>query len=172
MSTSVKNELDAFGKYIVQQSRSNLTKAKKKDRGNLYKSIGYDVKVSKNSFELSFSMEDYGKFVDKGVKGVNSSTKAPNSPYKFGTGSGAKGGLTKGIDAWVQRKRFQFRDKKGKFLSYQSTAFIIRRSIWFTGIRTTNFFYRPFELAFKRLPDDLVEAFGLTVDKLLKTSIK
>jgi len=80
--------------------------------------------------------------------------------------------LTKGIDAWVQRKRFQFKDKKGKFLSYQSTAFIIRRSIWFTGIRTTNFFERPFELAFKRLPDELIKAYGLTVDKLLKTSLK
>lgn len=172
MSSNVKNELDKFGKYIVQQSRSNLTKAKKKDRGNLYKSIGYDVKVNKNSFELSFSMEDYGKFVDKGVRGVNSSAKAPNSPYKFGSGSGAKGGLTKGIDSWVQRKRFQFKDKKGKFLSYQSTAFIIRRSIWFTGIRTTNFFERPFELAFKRLPDELIKTYGLTVDKLLKTSLK
>jgi hypothetical protein len=171
MSTSVKNELDAFGKYIVQQSRSNLTKAKKKDRGNLYKSIGYDVKVSKNSFELSFTMEDYGKFVDKGVKGVNSSAKAPNSPYKFGTGSGAKGGLTKGIDAWVQRKRFQFKDKKGKFLSYQSTAFIIRRSIWFTGLRTTNFFERPFELAFKRLPDDLIKRYGLDIDDLLDDAL-
>ena len=172
MSVNVKKELDAFGKHIVKQSRTNLTKAKKNDRGNLYKSISYDLKVSKNSFELSFSMEDYGKFVDKGVQGVNSSTKAPNSPYKFGSGSGAKGGLTKGIDARVQRKRFQFKDKKGKFLSYQSTAFIIRRSIWFTGIRTTNFFERPFELAFKRLPDELIKAYGLTVDKLLKTSLK
>jgi len=172
MSGNVKKELDAFGKYIVKQSRTNLTKQKKNDRGNLYKSISYDLKVSKNSFELSFSMEDYGRFVDKGVRGVNSSTKAPNSPYKFGSGSGAKGGLTKGIDAWVQRKRFQFKDNKGKFLSYQSTAFIIRRSIWFTGIRTTNFFERPFELAFKRLPDELIKAYGLTVDKLLKTSLK
>jgi hypothetical protein len=169
---SVKSELDRFGKYIVQQSRSNLTKAGKKDRGKLYKSISYEAKENKNSFELTISMADYGKFVDKGVKGVKSSIKAPNSPYKFGTGSGRKGGLTEGIDGWVQRKRFQFKDKKGKFLSYKATAFIVRRSIWFTGLKTTNFFERPFELAFKRLPDDLVEAYGLTIDNLLKTSLK
>jgi hypothetical protein len=169
---SVKSELDRFGKYIVQQSRSNLTKAGKKDRGTLYKSISYEAKENKNSFELTISMADYGKFVDKGVKGVSSSAKAPNSPYKFGTGSGRKGGLTEGINGWVQRKRFQFKDKKGRFLSYESTAFIVRRSIWFTGLRTTNFFERPFELAFKRLPDDLVEAYGLTIDNLLKTSLK
>jgi hypothetical protein len=169
---SVKQELDKFGKFIVQQSRSNLTKAGKKDKGNLYKSISYEAKENKNSFEFSISMEPYGTFVDKGVKGVKSSSKAPNSPYKFGTGSGRKGGLTEGINGWVKRKRFQFKDKKGKFLSYESTAFIVRRSIWFTGLKTTNFFQRPFELAFNKLPDELVKAYGLTIDNLLKTSLK
>jgi len=169
---SVKNELDKFGKYIVQQSRSNLSKKGKKDKGSLYKSISYDLEVGKRSFSLSFSMEDYGTFVDKGVKGVKSSSKAPNSPYKFGTGTGKKGGLTDGINGWVKRKRFQFKDKKGKFLSYESTAFIVRRSIWFTGLKTTNFFERPFELAFKRLPEDIVKEYGLEVENLLKFSFK
>ena len=169
---SVKQSLDDFGKYIVQQSRSNLTKKGKKDRGDLYKSISYDLKVSKNSFELTFLMEDYGKFVDKGVKGVSSSAKAPTSPFKFGTGTGRKGGLTDGIKGWTRRKRIQFKDRNtGKFLSYESTSFLIMRSIWNKGLETTNFFERPFELAFKRLPDDLVEAYGLEVDRLLKNSL-
>ena len=167
---SVRSELDAFGKYVVKQSRANLTRKKKKDTGELYKSIDYDLFVSKTeaSFSLSFKMADYGDFIDKGVKGVASSTKAPNSPYKFGTGSGAKGGLTNGIDQWVSRKRIQFQDRKsGKFMSYKQTAFLIRRSIWFKGIETTNFFSKPLEDAFKRLPDALVEAFGLEVDNIL-----
>ena len=169
---SVKQSLDDFGKYIVQQSRSNLTKKGKKDRGDLYKSISYDLKVSKNSFEITFLMEDYGKFVDKGVKGVSSSAKAPTSPFKFGTGTGRKGGLTDGIKGWTRRKRIQFKDRNtGKFLSYESTSFLIMRSIWNKGLETTNFFERPFELAFKRLPDDLVEAYGLEVDRLLKNSL-
>ena len=170
---SVEKAFNDFGKHVVKQSRTNLSKKKKKDRGNLYKSISYDLKVSKRSFELSFSMEDYGTFVDKGVKGVKSSAKAPNSPYKFGTGTGRKGGLTDGINGWVQRKRFQFRDNKtGKFMSYKQTSFLVMRSIWNKGLETTNFFERSFELAFKRLPDDLVEAYGLTIDNLLKTSLK
>ena len=167
---SVRAELDAFGKYVVKQSKANLTRKKKKDTGELYKSIDYDLFVSKTeaSFSLSFKMADYGDFIDKGVKGVASSTKAPNSPYKFGTGSGAKGGLTNGIDQWVSRKRIQFQDRQsGKFMSYKQTAFLIRRSIWFKGIETTNFFSKPLEDAFKRLPDALVEAFGLEVDNIL-----
>ena len=167
---SVRAELDAFGKYVVKQSKANLTSKKKKDTGELYKSIDYDLFVSKTeaSFSLSFKMADYGDFIDKGVNGVASSTKAPNSPYKFGTGSGAKGGLTNGIDQWVSRKRIQFKDRQsGKFMSYKQTAFLIRRSIWFKGIETTNFFSKPLEDAFKRLPDALVEAFGLEVDNIL-----
>lgn len=167
---SVRTELDKFGKYVVQQSRSNLTRKKKKDTGDLYKSISYDLFVSQteSSFSLSFKMSDYGTFIDKGVKGVTSSRKAPKSPYKFGSGTGVKGGLTNGIDRWVSRKRIQFQDRKsGKFMSYKQTAYLIRNSIWNKGIETTNFFTDPFEKAFKRLPDDLVESFGLEIDNLL-----
>jgi hypothetical protein len=168
----VKSYLDDFGKYIVQQSRTNLTKKGKKDTNELYKSIGYDLQASKNSFHLSFKMVDYGKFVDLGVKGVSSSAKAPNSPFKFGTGTGMKGGLTNGIDGWVKRKRIQFKNRgNGKFLSYDQTAFLIRNSVWNKGIRPTDFFSRPFELAFKKLPDELTEAYALEVDKFLKDTL-
>ena len=165
--------LDKFGKYVVQQSRTNLTKKDKKDKGDLYDSIGYDLQVGKNSFSLSFKMTDYGQFVDKGVKGKTSSNRAPNSPFRFGTGSGKKGGLTNGINGWVKRKRIQFKDKKsGKFMSYDSTAYLIRNSIYNKGLKTTNFFTRPFELAFKKLPDELVEAFALDMENLLNYTTK
>jgi hypothetical protein len=170
---SVELELKKFGDYIKKQSRTNLTKKKKNDTKGLYNSIDYKLEVSKNSFSLSFVMDEHGKFIDKGVKGVSSSRKAPQSPYKFGTGTGKKGGLTNGIDNWVKRKRIQFKDRKsGRFMSYKSTAFLIRNSIWNKGLETTNFFTKPFEAAFKRLPDTLVEAFGLEVDNLLNFTTK
>ena len=168
---SVDAELKRFGAYVVKQSRTNLTKTKKSDTKGLYNSIDFKSKVSKNSFELSFIMSEHGKFVDKGVKGFSSSERAPKSDYKFGTKTGKKGGLTEGIDGWVRRKRIQFKDKKsGKFLSYKQTAYFIRNSIWHKGLKTTNFFTKPFEDAFKKLPDDLVEAFGLEVDRLFKNT--
>ena len=168
----VKRYLTDFGKYVVQQSKTNLTKKGKKDTGQLYNSIGYELQVSKNSFRLSFKMADYGKFIDEGVKGVSSSSRAPNSPFKFGSGSGIKGGLTSGIDGWVKRKRIQFKNRgNGKFMSYDQTAFLIRNSIWNKGIRPTDFFKRPFELAFKRLPDEVAEAYGLEVEQFLKDTL-
>ena len=114
-------------------------------------------------------MEDYGLFQDKGVKGKTSSNKAPNSPFKFGSGRGKKGGLTEGIDKWVRRKRFQFRDRKsGRFMSYESTAFLITRSIYNKGVKPSLFFTKPFQKAFKNLDKDIIEAYKLDVEELLK----
>ena len=167
-----REALNKFAKYVVQQSRSNLTKSDKNVSKELYNSLGYDLNVSKNSFSLSLLMEDYGIFQDKGVKGKTSSAKAPNSPFQFGSGTGKKGGLTNGIDKWVRRRRFQFRDKKGRFMSYQSTAFLITRSIYNKGIKPSMFFTKPFEKAFKGLNEELIKAYALDVEKFMATTIK
>jgi hypothetical protein len=125
-----------------------------------------------NSFSLQFYMEDYGAYQDLGVKGKSSSEKAPNSPFKFGSGTGKKGGLTEGIKEWVRKRRFQFKDKKtGKFLSYESTAFLIARGIYNKGIRPSMFFTKPFEAAYKNLPDELVQSFALDAEKLFDQQI-
>ena len=172
MLSNVEKELKNFAKYVVTKSRMNLRSSDKNSSGDLSKSLDSNVKVSKNSFELSFLMEDYGVFQDKGVKGKSSSAKAPNSPFKFGTGTGRKGGLSEGINKWVKRKRFQFRDKKsGKFLSYDSTAFLISRSIYHKGIAPSLFFTKPFEKAFKNLNKDLVKAYKLDVEQLMNNTI-
>lgn len=173
---SVVDELNKFGKYVVQQSKSNLSKKKKKDTSALYSGIKFKIEKTNNTTTLSFDFgnaNDYWEFVDKGVKGVSSSAKAPNSPFKFGTGTGKSGGLTKGINGWVARKRIQFKDRRsGKFLSYKSTAFLIMRSIWNKGLETTNFFTKPFEAAFQRVPDDIYAAYALDVEAQLKVKLK
>ena len=172
MLDNVEKELKNFAKYVVTKSRMNLKTSDKNSSGELAKSLDSDVKKSKNSFQLTFMMEDYGVFQDKGVRGKTSSTKAPNSPFKFGSGKGKKGGLTEGINKWVKRKRFQFRDKKtGRFLSYNSTAFLITRSIYNKGIAPSLFFTKPFEKAFKNLDKDLIEAYKLDVEQLIKTTV-
>ena len=173
MLKNVEKELKNFAKYVVTKSRMNLRSSDKNSSGKLAKSLDSDVKVSKNSFQLEFVMEEYGIFQDKGVRGKSSSSKAPNSPFKFGTGTGRKGGLSDGINKWVKRKKFQFRDRKsGRFLSYDSTAFLISRSIYNKGIAPSLFFTKPFEKAFKNLDKDIVKAFRLDVEALLKTTIK
>ena len=178
MLDNVQKELNRFAKDVIQQSRTNLTKGRTpygsyNDTKKLYNSLDSVIKGSKNSFQLEFLMEDYGLFQDKGVKGKSSSSKAPNSPYKFGSGRGKKGGLTDGINKWVRRKKFQFRDKKtGRFMSYDSTAFLITRSIYQKGIKPSLFFTKPFQKAFKNLDEDMIKAYRLDVEKLLEDTIK
>jgi hypothetical protein len=151
---SLQEELNKFAKYVIQQSRSNLSKSDKNVSKELYNSLGYNVEVTSKGAELGFSMEQYGEFQDKGVRGKSSSAKAPNSPFRFGSGTGKKGGLTNSIDKWVRRRGIQFKDRKsGRFLSYQSTAFLISRSIYQKGIKPSLFFTKPFVAAFKRLPN-------------------
>jgi hypothetical protein len=172
MLNNVEKELKNFAKYVVTKSRMNLRSSDKNSSGKLSKSLDSDVKESKNSFQLSFMMEEYGLFQDKGVRGKSSSKKAPNSPYKYGSGTGKKGGLTEGINKWVKRKRFQFRDRKsGKFLSYDSTAFLISRSIYHKGIAPSLFFTKPFEKAFKNIDKDLIKAYKLDIESLMNNSI-
>jgi len=164
--------LTKFTKYVVSQSRANLTRKNKNVKGKLYDSIKGESTTSKNSIGIYFEMEDYGAYQDSGVKGKssgNSLSTFKQGGFRFGSGTGKKGGLTEGINQWVKDRRFQFKDNEsGRFLSYEQTAFIITRSIYQKGIEATRFFSKPFEVGFERLPEELVEAYALDVEKLLK----
>ncbi len=157
--------LNDFAKYVIQQSRSNLSKQGKSVSKNLYNSLDADIEVSANSFRLAFLMEDYGVFQDQGVSGTK---KKYNTPFSYKS----KRPPIKPITEWVTKRRFQFKNKEnGKFMSYKSTAFLITRGIFKNGIKPSLFFTKPFEKAFERLPDELVEAYGLDVEQFLKYTI-
>jgi hypothetical protein len=130
-------------------------------------------------------MEEYGLYQDKGVKGaINPYTGTDGAKpyekgkkYKFGTGTGKKGGLRKSILKWVEGKRFQFREKKkngqlGRFMSYESTAFMISRSIWSKGIKPTLFFTKPFKKHYKNLPKNIGNNFKKDLAQMLKSNKK
>jgi hypothetical protein len=72
-----QDALNAFGKYVVQQSRSKLTQSNKNASKRLYESLGYDLKVMPNSFSMAFLMENYGEYQDKGVSGTEVKYNTP-----------------------------------------------------------------------------------------------
>ena len=164
MLSNVKDELNRFAKYVISQSRANLTRGKKNSSKDLYNSLDSEVKVSKNSFELSFLMEEYGVYQDKGVSGVK---KKYNTPYSYTT----KMPPPSKMDKWIVKKGIAPRDKSGKFISRKSLQFMIARSIFNNGIKPSLFFTKPFEKAFKNLNKDLVEAYKLDVEQLMKNTI-
>ena len=68
----VKKKLDEFAEFTIARAKKNLQK-EGKGSGALAESLDYEKDVEKDAFIVSFLMEDYGKFVDKGVKGANPS---------------------------------------------------------------------------------------------------
>jgi hypothetical protein len=181
-----RDALNKFAKYVIQQSRSNLSKSKKNFSKQLYNSLGYDLNVSKNSFSLSILMEDYGLFQDKGVKGKDPSKvsknakikgqQAPNSPYKFGSGnySGQWSSFVGKLEVWAKRKNIRLRDEKGRFKrgNYKTIAQVIAGNIYNRGIKPSMFFTTPFQKAFKDLPEELILSFGLDLERFIDFTIK
>ena len=167
-----KEELNSFAKYVIKQSRRRLTQGKSttNDTKKLYKSLDYELKVSKNSFAMSFYMENYGKFRDKGVSGTE---KKYNTKFKYKHSSNLVGVEyhTKALSQWAKRKGVQFRDKKGKYITHRQTGYMLANIIKKKGIKPSMFFTKPFEDSFKRLPDELIEKYGLDVDKFLTTTL-
>ena len=165
---NIQKVLDDFKNKVISEAKNNL-----KSKGKLNNSLRGFVKESRNSIQLTFEMESYGAFVDRGVKGDKSSNKGnrqTESPYKFGTNSSligkAKGGMSGIMTKWVKQKGFQWRDKQGRFMSYKSMGYLIARSIYSKGLKPTLFFTKPFEKHFKNLPQELIEKYGLDIEKL------
>jgi len=169
----VNKTIQMFRDYVIREAKDNLKRTGHNNTSSLANSLKGEIVTDDNYAIVGFTMNDYGTFVDLGVKGKTSSNKAPNSPYKFGSGTGKKGGLTQGINKWVKQKGFQFRDKRGRFLCYDSTAYLITRSIFHKGIKPSLFFTKPFEAGYKKYIDiDLIKAFGQDVETMVDYNLK
>jgi hypothetical protein len=167
-TTYLKETFESFGKYVVQQSRSNLTKKKKNVSKTLYDSLGYDFRASGSgaSFSFVFEMEDYGEFQDKGVSGIK---KKYNTPYSYKNKMPPRGP----IDKWVVRKGLKgVRDEQGRFVSRKSLSYLIQRHLYYNGIKPSYFFTRAFKLGFQKLPSDIRTAFKLDVEEFMKFTLK
>jgi hypothetical protein len=171
----VQDILNKFAKTVVTQSKRNLT-TKGKGGGALHKSIKYDLEVGANSFSLDFIMEEYGNYVDKGVKGVNPSMvkngkqKAPNAPFKFRQ----KKPPLSAMMEFAKRKNIRFRGKGGRFKDgdRKTIAFWLQSRIYAQGIKPSMFFTKPFEKHFKKLPQELKDKFALDVEDFINHTLK
>jgi hypothetical protein len=165
MLSNVEDELNAFRKHVITEARKSLTRNKKNASKTLYNDMNSFLKVSKNSFELGFEMPIYGQFQDQGVSGKK---KKYNTPFSYKS----KQPPSDVFEAWIKRKGIKGRDKRGRFITNKSLSYLIARSVFNNGIKPSLFFTRPFELAYKRLGDDVIEAFGLDIDEFLKYTLK
>lgn len=162
---NIRSELETFRDRVIKQSRSNLTRQKKKASGSLYKNLSGDLRIHKQSFSLSFDLGQYGEFQDKGVSGK---VKKYNTPFSYKT----KQPPARVFEKWIKQKGIKGRDKKGRFITNKSLSFLIARGIFRNGLKPSLFFTKPFENEYKKLSDELVTAFGLDIDEFLKYTVQ
>ena len=185
---NTEEALHAFGRYVVQQSRSRLSKSGTK-KGKLYNSIDYKIEVNLDNLIIKFPFMkkfDYAKFIDQGVKGKDPSKVSPNakikgqqapqSQYKFGSRKykGTFDKFTENMTSFAKNRNIRFRDSGGKFDkgSYKSMGYVIAKNIYYRGIKPKYFFSKSFDMAFDSFPNDLLDAFALDVKQKLKNLSK
>ena len=163
----IKNALNAFGKYVVQQARTNLTKGKRNVSKSLYESINYDIDKVAQGYKIYFEMEDYGMFQDRGVKGTKSGRSLSGFTYKESSNLIGLEAATGIFSEWAKFRRIQPRDKKGRYGSYKTMGFILARSIKEKGIKPSLFFTKPFEVGLKRLPPEIEQALRKELEQIV-----
>jgi hypothetical protein len=152
--------LEKFRDLVVAEAKANLQRMGKNSSGKLSNSIKGNVKEMPNSIGIYFEMEPYGNFQDKGVSGTE---RKFDTPYSYTT----KMPPPSKLDKWIVKKGIAPRNVTGQFQSRKGIQFAIARSIFKYGIRPSLFFTKPFEAAYKTLPDTLIDKYGLDAEKLL-----
>ena len=171
--------LNQWGKYVVQQSRSRLTKGKKNVDKNLYNSIKYNLESNQKGSTLFFEMLDYGKFQDQGVKGKDPSIidkwtkgrlkgkqKAPNSPFSYKS----KMPPSTPLANWAKKRGIRLRNDKGQFVrgNYKSIGYVLSKFIYAQGIKPSLFFTKSLETSRKRYSNELAKALAKDIEDNIK----
>lgn len=186
---SIQNELNSFGKNVVNKARENL-RAAGKGGGNLDKSIQFKVLPYKDGFTVQFRMAEYGEFVDKGVKGAGGEIKSgkhkgnwggrryyttwegnrKDSPYKFGSGKGKKNGIYKGIGSFIRKKGLQPRSEGGQYMTTVGLKIAIVKVLWTKGIHGISFFQKSLNLYMKTFGKELLSSVTQDIKDSISTT--
>jgi hypothetical protein len=169
--------LDTYKKYVIQQAKANLSKGKNNVSKTLYNSIKVEIVTEENYAIVAFRMEQYGQFMDEGVKGAmpsmvkNGKQKAPNSRFMFTNKRPPAGPIAE----WAKKRGIRLRDEKGQFKkgSYKTLGFIIANRIYAQGIKPTLFFTKPYEAGFKKyIEKQMPTQVTIDVDRIIDLNLQ
>jgi hypothetical protein len=161
---------EQYAKTFFEEIQKEL-KDKKVKRASGDLADNTKVVANEDGSGIKISMINYYDFVNKGVKGVRSSTNAPSSPYKYKT-YGMPLSARIGIKKYIESGKASIREETSKKtiiaaqkktvsidLQVQTMVYLIKK--W--GIKTTNFFDNATERVTKDLSEDLMYLIGKTI---------
>ena len=126
---------------VVKLAKQNLANANAIASNSLAQSITIEpITLTDSSFVVAIKANDYWKFVDLGVKGAKSSSRAPNSPFSYRD----KKPIWKHrppvrkIQEWIAFKSIPVQGRD-KIAANRALAINISNKIWREGLKATNF---------------------------------
>jgi hypothetical protein len=159
-----------YAKIFQEEVREQIKNKNITSSGKLADNI--DVVANDKGTGIYISMIDYYDFVNKGVKGVNSSKNAPSSPYQYktyGMPETARKGLkeyinsgkasiklvnTKKTTIGAEKKKVSLIDLKVNQLVYNIKKY---------GIKTTSYLDNALNKVLPKLNEDMLNLIGRTI---------
>jgi hypothetical protein len=148
---------------VIKLAKQNLANANAIASDSLSASI--DIKpitLTDTSFVVAIVANDYWKFVDLGVKGAVSSSRAPNSPFQYRD----KRPPIRPIQEWIAFKTIPL-EGRDKQAANRSFAINIANKIRREGLRATNFMSNA---ATKEMVDVLTENIAEVLGKSISVA--
>ena len=173
----VAEYVEAFERQVADE----LNRLDKVDTGSLASSIKFETTETKNGIIIEVFVNDYYKFIDKGVKGIGRNNKNTTSPYKFRTLNPSQSHVS-AIRKWINRngikaratdvKKYGAVGRENRQPQDKSLAYIIARSIKSKGLERTGFWTDSIEQTFKDFDVKMSQALGIDIRVNLENMVK
>jgi hypothetical protein len=180
--------LEQYGALFLENINKYADQEKVVSSGNLLKSMTAEIRDTGNLKTFTLVLLDYYDYPNQGVKGVDSSKNAPESPYQYknygmppealgslkkyilsGKAKVASVGKDKALGIGFEKKNLKQTNKKSLIERQVATmAYLIKKF----GIKATHYFDLAYEETFKDFEDVMTEALGedvqITIDLMSK----
>lgn len=147
MFENIKDVLNDFGKYLVEEYKDQLILNDVNASDELYNSVVYSVSQNKNVFEVKLELADYWKYVENGRKA-------------------GKWPPISAIEKWIEIKPVIPRPMdNGKLPTTQQLAFLISRKIGLEGIKPRPLLQKSVDNIWNVFEQYIAEAFAKDLEK-------
>ena len=165
---TINRLLTAYGIKSTNEAKQIIKNAGAVASGNLVNDLKVKLIDENDGVQFQVIAPPYAKYIDYGVRGKNSSKKAPNSPFKYGN----KMPPSAPIDRWIVRKNIKgSRDAKGRFVARKQLSFLIRKAIQSKGIKAVEF-TQPYYDNLEYLEKDLAKELGVDTAEMIVGYLK
>lgn len=173
----VADYVEAFEKMTADK----LNALDRVDTGNLASTIKFETTETKDGLIIEVFVNDYYKFVDRGVRGIGRNNINTTSPYRFRYANPSKSHV-QAIRGWISRNRDKVKardvQKYGAIGREKrqpqdiTVAWLVARNIKRRGLRQTGFWTDSINEVFKDFDVKMSQALGIDIAVNLQNMVK